>query len=416
MNPRELVNRIRSGPAELVLEAPLYDFNELLQALQSSETIRSVTCYSQLQLYITEYEWVLLVKTLGNIKDIQNLTFWCRAGSQHFRPFQAVAEAVNSAHSLCALRIDLHHPFTAPGGQTFGLAALANALREHAALQELIWFDFRTAGLEAPQDLSLDPVLRALPACPQLQRVSIMTKHASVGAMTNLLQLRPATDLRLVLETNHWLAVADEIRQGRCKIKYLSLFLYAEAISDATEAVKAVASAIRLDQNLEIITLRMKDGFADEACMALAKALTVNKTLHKIKLAVDCFPYRAHRTTLGAPAYEAFSAMLNVNTSLVLQLPPFGNAVDDERIIDSHNQLVIEQRLNQVGRGRLLTSSNHSTREQWVNALFDLNSSIVDDPPVFQVSCLYSLLRLNPAVCMLPVEARRETYWGIFTA
>jgi hypothetical protein len=119
---------------------------------------------------------------------------------------------------------------------------------------------------------------------------------------------------------------------------------------------------------------------------------------------------------LAVPAYEAFSAMMRVNTNLVLELPPFGNAVDDERIIDSHNQLVIEQRLNQVGRGRLLTSSNHSTREQWVNALFDLNSSIVDDPPVFQVSCLYSLLRLNPAVCMLPVEARRETYWGIFTA
>jgi hypothetical protein len=45
MNPRELVDRIRSGPAELLLEEPLRfrrrtrsnscDFNEFLQALQS---------------------------------------------------------------------------------------------------------------------------------------------------------------------------------------------------------------------------------------------------------------------------------------------------------------------------------------------------------------------------------------------
>jgi hypothetical protein len=50
MNPRELVDHIRSGPAELVLSKPLRfrrrtrsnpcDFSEFLQALQSTETIR----------------------------------------------------------------------------------------------------------------------------------------------------------------------------------------------------------------------------------------------------------------------------------------------------------------------------------------------------------------------------------------
>jgi hypothetical protein len=71
----------------------------------------------------------------------------------------------------------------------------------------------------APQGLSLDPVLWELPAFPRLQRVDIMTRCASAYAMKNLLQLRK--DTHLILETDHWLAVADEIREGRCNMKHL---------------------------------------------------------------------------------------------------------------------------------------------------------------------------------------------------
>jgi hypothetical protein len=83
--------RTRSNPC---------DFNEFLQALQSSETIRDVKCCSQLDLGIAEDEWVLLVKTIGRIRDVRYLNFSCTHGSRDFHPFQAVADAVNSAHSL----------------------------------------------------------------------------------------------------------------------------------------------------------------------------------------------------------------------------------------------------------------------------------------------------------------------------
>jgi hypothetical protein len=66
----------------------------------------------------------------------------------------------------------------------------------------------------------------------------------------------------------------------------------------------------------------------------------------------------------------------------------------DERLLKSHKQMRIEQRLNTVGRGTLLSSSN-TPREAWVNALQELNSKNIDDP--LKVSCLYSLLRLSPA-------------------
>jgi hypothetical protein len=80
------------------------------------------------------------------------------------------------------------------------------------------------------------------------------------------------------------------------------------------------------------------------------------------------------------------------------KIPPFDNAVGDQRLIDSRNQMRIEQRLNGVGRGSLLSSSQ-TAREEWVDAL-ELQSYSVDESPEFSVSCLYSLLQLYPAICM----------------
>jgi hypothetical protein len=174
--------------------------------------------------------------------------------------------------------------------------------------------------------------------------------------------------------------------------------MYQGTISDATEAVQALASAIRLDQNLEQITLRMEDGFTDESgVMALAEALTVNKTLSMITLSATVYERNVHnKAALGAFTYEALSAMLRVNTSLVLKLPPFESSGGDERPHYSRKEMRIEQRLNEVGRGRVM-ASRQMTREEWVYALHGLNSNN-NKPSAFQVSCLYSLLRLNPSI------------------
>jgi hypothetical protein len=303
---------------------------------------------------------------------------------------------VNNAQSLRELSVD-------GAGETFpgdpsGLTALANALREHTALEELYCFDYGSR-IEAAQSTALDLVLRVLPACLHLRTVTIMTASASADAMKNLLQLGPATDLDLVLKTEHWLAAADAIRRGRCNVKKLTLAMYREATVDATEAAKAIASAIRLDRSLEDLTLERGKDFTDEMGVALAEALTVNETLRQIILSVGDAWQLQDSDALSVPAYEVFSAMLRVNTSLVLELPPFETAGTDERLVDSRNQMRIEQRLNQVGRGRLLASSQ-TPRKEWVDALNELNSSNVDETPVFQVSCLISLLLLHPAVCM----------------
>jgi hypothetical protein len=68
----------------------------------------------------------------------------------------------------------------------------------------------------------------------------------------------PATELRLQLNTDQCLAVADGIRHGRCNVQRLTLDIHRGIISDATEVVKAIASAIRLDHSLEYVELKMR--------------------------------------------------------------------------------------------------------------------------------------------------------------
>jgi hypothetical protein len=117
-----------------------------------------------------------------------------------------------------------------------------------------------------------------------------------------------------------------------------------------------------------------------------------------IELSNSLHPDRVlrNKATFGATAFEAFSAMLRVYTRLILTYP--ANA--DERLIHHHSQVVLEQILNKVGRGRLLPS-RQTKREEWVDALHELNSNVVHGSHAFQVSCLYSLLRLHPALCMI---------------
>jgi hypothetical protein len=151
-----------------------------------------------------------------------------------------------------------------------------------------------------------------------------------------------------------------------------------------TAAAQALAGAISQDRSLESLALAFNicgsNGFTDEAGVALAEALTASKNLRTFTLT---------------------HAMLRVNTSLVLKLPPFESAGGgDEGLVDSsRNQMRIEQELNRVGHGRLLSSRQTPIRE-WVDALHELDSSNVEGKPAFSVSCLYSSIRLNPATCV----------------
>jgi hypothetical protein len=150
------------------------------------------------------------------------------------------------------------------------------------------------------------------------------------------------------------------------------------------------------------LTLKMTNDFTNEAGVELAEAFTVNKTLRNITLSIDTeSPSRQVQDTdaMSARTYEAFRAMLRVNTSLKLVLPPFDDATSDQRLVDSRNQMHIDQRLNHIGRGRLLSSSQ-TPRKEWVDALNELNSCSINESPEIIVSCLYSLLRLNPATCI----------------
>jgi hypothetical protein len=231
-------------------------------------------------------------------KGIEHLSLNCKSGSRVFRLFQTFADAVNNAQSLRKLRIRAGQNFPEDSS---GLTALANAFREHTALQDLTWFDCFDTVQGASRDLSLDPVLRALPACLHLRNVSISTKCASVGAMKNLLQLQSAAILTLGLTTEHWLAVADRIRQGRCNVQNLNLVLLQSSNFNDTEVVEAVASAIREDSTIESLGLLTNYDFTDEAGVALAEALTVNQTLRMLNVSTPRSRQGRNAVALSAP-------------------------------------------------------------------------------------------------------------------
>jgi hypothetical protein len=245
------------------------DFNEFLQVLQSSETIRTVTRKSQLQLSITEEERALLVETIGRIKDIQILHFFCKAGFLDFHPFHALADAVNNAQSLRCLLVELE-------GENFsedssGLTVLANALREQTALQEVRWFDWFYTLEAAPQDLSPDCVIWALIACPHLEMVTITTTSASADAMKTFTaeedNLRSSTEHRTLVGGGR----RDSTGSLQCQRPLSSYVPQHDSSSESTEAVKAIASAIWFDRHLECLVLEMAYGFTDEAGVALAE-------------------------------------------------------------------------------------------------------------------------------------------------
>jgi hypothetical protein len=86
---------------------------------------------------------------------------------------------------------------------------------------------------------------------------------------------------------------------------------------EAMEAVRPIASAIRWDCNLQQLYLMADDGFTDEAGVALAEALAVNKNLRCLILHTTVVDDKRNKSKLSAQSYVAFSATLRVNTNLV---------------------------------------------------------------------------------------------------
>ncbi len=97
-----------------------------------------------------------------------------------------------------------------------------------------------------------------------------------------------------------------------------------------------MSGAISQDHNLEHLMLHMEDGFTDKAGVAFEAALTVNKALRKITLAVYSPSNEVYTgATFDVSAQQAFNAMLRVSTTLALKLPPleFTGAADQSLLI-----------------------------------------------------------------------------------
>jgi hypothetical protein len=252
----------------------------------------------------------------------------------------------------------------------------------------------RTRPQQVSQDqvVALDRLFSAVSASPIHALLVDEGSFISDNAVRTLVRSPALENLSIGVRAELWVVIANEIQQGYCRFK--QLFLYEDLFGNrstaqaSTDAFLAMASVIRYNGILERLKLMAADGVADEA--GVASALEVNTTLRQVGVG-------AQRVPFGVNAYDAFSKMLRANTNLQLTVPCLSS--DASPTLQKHyKELCIEIRLNEVGRGRLLESTQ-TPREAWFNAMDELNNESRDETCGIQLDCLYSLLQLNPEIC-----------------
>jgi hypothetical protein len=412
MKPYELFDLIRlNNPNELELKHTLRfrrrsrsnpcSFDDLIQALQSNESIRTVRCQGNISLGITQEEWFLFVQTLGKIPALRQLSFLGQ-DVPNVPPVQAVADAVGSARLLRTFQIG--EGVILFGSKT-GFESLCHNIGSCCLeLEQLEWQGkFRsTWEIRENRDTNncLDPLFHALALCPRLKRVQICTdavNYVTPQAVRELLVRAPALQY-LDLKTTEWAAVAEIIGQESCHIQTLKL----STLRCPGAGAISLARAVEQNRHLLSLTLRVRTGFPDAVGVALAQALQVNTSLKELVL-VDQWDF-GFRTTdhLNISAHEAFRKMLRMNTSVVLKVPPRCSPDSIDMVRPYYDRMLIEMRLNAAGRGKLMLPGSQASKAKWVNTLHELivqDDGKSDDD--LQVDCLYTLLKLNPSICQL---------------
>ena len=410
MKPYELFDLIRlDDPEELELKHTLRfrrrsrsnpcSFDDLIQALQSNESIRTVRCQGNVSLGITQEEWFLFVQTLGKIPALRQLSFLGQ-DVPNVPPVQAVADAVGSARLLRTFQIG--EGVILFGSKTGFETLCYNISSCCLDLEQVEWQGkFRsTWEIRENRDTNncLDPLFRALALCSRLRSVQIWTdavNYVTPQAVRELLLRAPVLQY-LDLKTTEWEVVAEMFGQESCCIQTLKL----STLRCPGSGGEALARAVGQNRHLQSLTLRVGTGFTDALGVALAQALQVNTTLKELVM-VDQWDY-GFRTTdhMNISAYQALRNMLRVNTNVVLQVPDL-DARWSPDLVDMvrphYDRMLIEMRLNAAGRGGLMLGSQAS-KAAWVKTLHEL---IVQDDDVLQVDCLYTLLKLNPSICQL---------------
>jgi hypothetical protein len=419
MKPYELFDLIRlTNPNELELKHTLRfrrrsrsnpcSFDDLIQALRSNESIRTVRCQGNVSLGITQEEWFLFVQTLGTIPALRQLSFLGQ-DVPNVPPVQAVADAVGSARLLRAFQIG--EGVILFGSKT-GFEALCHNIGSCCSdLEQVEWQGkFRsTWEIREHRDTNncLDPLFRALALCPRLRSVQIWTdavNYVTPGAVRELLVRAPAVLTYLDLKaTDCWEVVAEIIGQESCMIQTLKLSTLRCPGGGSAGAV-SLARAVGLNRHIQSLTLRVGTGFTDVLGVALAQALQVNTTLRELIL-VDQWDY-GFRTTdhMNIAAYQALRNMLRVNTSVVLKVPALDCRWSPDLadiVRPYYDRMLIEMRLNAAGRGGLMLVGSQASRAAWVNTLHELNAQEKNDDDDLQVDCLFTLLKLNPSICQL---------------
>lgn len=379
-----------------------FDLNQFVAALRANTTVKHV-CFSGT--FVRELEpqqWRLMLQSIGQLRGLVELQIWC--STIPVDVFSRTVAAAKSLQKVYFFRVGLE-------GTQDHFDGLARSIESHLQLRDVRIGGFHVSSPNPNEDataITLDNVVQALSSAPHLEVVSLQLSSAQQtvpfgeASVKKLLESKTITDLylsRLGLGQGHLDVIAEGLANNET-LRVLDLFgnniqnhhvinmanalavnnsveilvLPCPANDLSVESCEAISQALKKNSRLTTLNLP-RSNLGDEGIAHLAEGLTVNKTLKKVEMGVS--------KTLGDTGMHALMEMLEHNYGL------------ERLVVSSADQSIKEKteyymRLNEVGRGDLLTSGKSASREQWVEMLISVKEDL---------DCLFYFLNANPTLC-----------------
>lgn len=354
------------------------NFAQLIDAIQSNHTVHSVFLDHFFVINLEADDVCRLFEALGSLPKMGQFSALSRQAEGWSIPLQAIASFLDRAKSLSSLRM------TSIGlvGTDEEFGRFTKAFQGLYFLKE---FCLRGSCIVNGQ-IPLDGLLQGLSSVPLLEKVELTAMDLQQNLRGNwptspssALQFCYSSSLKS-LELGGWLLDEDLVLKMatalETNISLRSLVMLHSSITN--RGCAALANTLIVNQTIERLDLSY-NRISDPGCIALANSLVYNSSLKEIGL-------------FGNVQMKSRNAFFHIiqNSNLALE----------DLLLDSEwdAEMNFYLNLNRIGRKRLLRQEG-LTREEWIEALFDVQAekhSTCDDAPQDALSNLFYFVMAKP--------------------
>lgn len=401
--PEELMKQLTSSKYDFDLSSTvrfhLYHesnlYQNFLDALKMNKSIHRLRISGRFSFGITSDEWKELFNTIGLIENMREI-FFCGIVPLVI-PNSSLADIIiESDRTLTKLIIEDGVIVT---GDSHGLERLAESI-SRSRLEEFHLGGQLLIRNGNQEDGRLGSLAQALANVSTLRKLHLYVPFPAQLPDESICSLiessKTIIDLSLKWERD-WSAFSSTLCHTRTRLQAIALSKKKVTSTDCT----ALLDAYNANKSLEKVIIYCSDR---QTCLILADVLRYNRYIKTLWIHME--PSSTEESILDVQVYRVFSEMLRLNHDvhvIVQELP--SNAFKDEELDNARTEFDIENKLNSVGRGTLLTmaATNAITtqRDAWIDACCRLMEASDGNPcNEITLDCLFLLLRCNPMVVL----------------